>query len=211
MIRFIFLLFLSLYSTGVYAQSAPVTPLNLTDAKGKPHGQWVVQTPARMGEDAFSEWGNYEHGIKYGTWYKFDGDAQVTAIEHFRGGVLDGEVKYFERGTLVCMGHYRGLNPKYQFDTIYITEPVTGQELRRIIPTERGQVKQGMWRFYDARTGRLEREVDYQLDEVRARQYFSIASVDSAWYQRHVQAMPHNQKRTYKPSRDRQVHYTDFR
>jgi antitoxin component YwqK of YwqJK toxin-antitoxin module len=211
MIRLFFLLSLFIYTTGVYAQAPANPPLNQKDAKGKPQGQWVVQYPARMGEDAYAEWGNYEHGIKYGTWYKFDGDAQVTAIEHFRNGVLDGEVKYFERGTLVCVGNYRGLNPRYEFDTIFVNDPVTNEEFKRIIPTDRGQVKQGLWRFYDAQTGRLEREVDYQLDEVLARQDFAIAAVDSSWYQRRIQAMPHNQKKVYKPSHDRQIHYTDFR
>jgi hypothetical protein len=212
MVRLFFLLSFFLYITGVHAQSTPTpAPVKQTDTKGKPHGQWLVMNPARMGEDAFSEWGTYDHGTKYGTWYKFDGEAQVTAIEHFKAGVLDGEVKYFERGRLVCIGHYRGLNPRYEYDTIFVTEPVTGEELRRIIPSDRGQVRHGMWSFYDAQTGRLEREVDYSLDEVIDRKDFAIAAVDSAWYQRRIQAMPHNQKRAYKPSRDRQVHYTDFR
>ena len=200
------LLLLSFLGAG--AQS---TVFNQTDEKGRPHGQWVVNQPSRMGEDAYAEWGTYEHGVKWGAWYKFDGEAQVTAIERYRAGVLDGEAKYFENGALICIGNYRGLNPENDFDTIYVVDPVTEVEIRKIVSTDRGTLRHGVWRFYDPRTGRLERELDYQLDEVVARQEFAIAAVDSTWYKRRVQAMPHNQKSFYKPPRGKQIHYTDFR
>ena len=207
MIRFTTTVFLLLSFLQVVGQG---TAFNQTDDKGRPHGQWVINQPARMGEDAYAEWGSYEHGIKWGAWYKFDGDAQVTAIERYRDGMLDGEAKYFERGALVCIGHYRGLNPKNKFDTIYVLDPVTDVEIRKIISTDRGSLRHGVWRYYDVQTGRLTREVDYQLDEVIAKQDFSVAAIDSAWYKRREQAMPHNQKRFYKPPRDKQIHYTDF-
>lgn len=193
-----------------FSAAAQDTTFNKTDAAGRRHGQWVIHQPARMGEDAYAEWGSYDHGVKWGAWYTFDGDAQVTAIEHYRAGALDGEAKYFEHGTLVCTGTFRGLNPKYEYDTIYVVDPVTDAEIRRVIPTDRGTVKHGIWRYYDAGTGRLTREVDYQLDEVIARQDLAIAAIDSAWYKRREQAMPHNQKNYYKPPRDKQIHYTDF-
>jgi hypothetical protein len=81
----------------------------------------------------------------------------------------------------------------------------------RVISTDRGSVKHGLWQYYDERTGRLTREIDYQVDEVVARQDFAIAAVDSAWYKRREAAMPHNQKHYYKPPRDKQVNYTNFR
>lgn len=194
--------------TQVQAQD---TAFNKTDATGRKHGQWVVNQPARMGEDAYAEWGTYDHGVKWGAWYKFDGDAQVTAIERYRAGVLDGEAKYFDRGALVCIGHFRGLNPANDFDTIFVLDPVTYVETQRIIPTDRGTVKHGLWRYYDPSTGRLTREVDYQLDEIVAQQNFAIAATDSAWYKRRELALPHNQKTFYKPPRDKQIRYTDFR
>ncbi len=190
---------------------AQTTTYNQTDERGRQQGQWIVRYPARMGEDAYAEWGTYEHGVKWGAWYRFDGDAQVTAIEHFRNGVLDGEAKYFENGALVCVGHFRGLNPRYQFDTIYVEDPVTNAETRKIIPSDKGTVKHGLWRYYDVRTGRLEREIDYQLDEVLVRQDFAIAAIDSAYYKSREAAMPHNQKHLYRPPRDKRVQYTDLR
>jgi antitoxin component YwqK of YwqJK toxin-antitoxin module len=164
-----------------------------------------------MGEDAYTEWGSFDHGIRTGVWYRFDSEGEVASIERYRLGMLDGEAKYFERGRLVSVGHYRGLNPGYAFDTIYVVDPVTDVEYKRVISTDRGTVKHGLWQYYDQETGRLVRELDYQIDEVVARKDFTIAAIDSAWYKRREAAMPHNQKRYYKPPRDKQVHYTDFK
>lgn len=205
--RIAFACFLVLLGVKLQAQE---TKFNQKDEKGLPQGQWVVQIPARMGEDAYAEWGTYEHGRKWGLWYRFDGEERVTAIERYKNGVLDGEVQYFESGLLFCVGNYRGLNPLYAYDTIYVVDPVSFQEIRRIIPTERGSLKHGLWRYYDIRSGRLIREVDYQLGDVLASKEFSVAPVDSAWYKAREKAMPHNQKHIYKPPRGKQQHYTDF-
>lgn len=196
-----------LFALKVQAQE---TKYNQKDEKGRPHGQWIVSTPARMGEDAYVEWGTYEHGQKWGVWYRFDNSERVVAIERFKNGVLDGEAQYFENGALECTGHYRGLSSRYAFDTIYVVDPVTDVETRRILPTERGTVKHGLWRYYDPRSGRLIREMDFQLGEVIASQEFSIAPVDSAWYKAREQSLPHNQKHIYKPPKSKQQHYTDF-
>jgi hypothetical protein len=208
MIRIVFFACMVLATIKAGAQEA--APINQTDSKGKPQGQWLIRQPARMGEDAFAEWGSFDHGQRTGTWYKFDGEGEVSAIQHYRYGMLDGEAKYFENGRLVCVGHYRGLNPGYAFDTIYVVDPVTDVEHKRVVSTDRGSVKHGLWQYYDESTGRLIREIDYQIDEIIARQDFAIAATDSAWYKRREAALPHNQKHYYKPPRDKQVHYTDF-
>jgi hypothetical protein len=208
MIRVVFFACLLLCCLKAKAQAPTV--LNQKDAKGKPQGQWLIQEPARMGEDAYSEWGTFDHGTRTGTWYRFDGEGEITSIQHYRLGALDGEAKYFEHGRLICVGHYRGLNPGRAFDTIYVMDPVTQIESRRVIPADRGTVRHGLWQYYDENTGRLVREIDYVVDEVIWRQDFAMAPIDSAYYKRREAAMPHNQKHYYKPPRDKQVHYTDF-
>src|SRR5690606_30255554 len=115
---------------------------------------------------------------KIGPWYRFDGDARVTAIENFRRGVRDGEAKYFENGALVTSGSFRGLNPDQKFDTIWVPDPIKDIEIKRVIPTERGSVRHGTWRYYDPRSGRLVREVEYVLDEVVDKKEFGIAPAD---------------------------------
>lgn len=209
MIRILFFSFLVSCCLPAVAQEA--TPLNQVDAKGKQQGQWLIRQPARMGEEAYSEWGSYDHGIRTGVWYKFDGEGEVSAIERYRLGMLDGEAKYFERGRLVCVGHYRGLNPGYAYDTIYVADPVTDVEHKVIVSTDRGTVKHGLWQYYDETTGRLIREIDYQIDEVLARQDFSIAAADSAWYRKRESMTPVYPKHYYKPPRDKQFRYTNFK
>jgi antitoxin component YwqK of YwqJK toxin-antitoxin module len=196
----------------LFAQSvqAQETKYNQKDEKGRPHGQWIVNQPSRMGEDAYVEWGTYDHGEKWGLWYRFDDNEHVTAIERFKAGVLDGEAQYFENGQLVCVGHYRGLNPRQKYDTIYVVDPVTDVETRRILPTVSGTLKHGLWRYYDPQSGRLIREIDYQLGDAIASQDFSVAPVDSAWYKAREKSLPHNQKHIYKPPKSKQTHYTDF-
>ncbi len=192
-----------------YAQTP--AELNQTDAKGKPQGEWLVRQPARMGEDAYTEWGSYDHGTRTGVWYRFDGEGAVAAIERYRLGVKDGETKYFEQGRLVCVGHYRGLNPSYAYDTIYVVDPVTDAERRVVIPTERGSVKHGLWQYYDERTGRLSREMEYSVDEIIAKQDFSIASADSAWYKKREAAKAVYPKNYYKPPAEKRHRYTDMK
>lgn len=190
--------------------SQPGFSANQTDAKGKRQGPWFIEQPARRGEEAFSEWGNYDHGLRTGTWYRFDGDGDIKSIEHYRLGALDGEAKYFENGHLACVGQYRGLNPFRDYDTIYVLDPVKDIEYKRVIPTERGTVKHGYWRYYDENTGRLTREIFYIIDEAVLRRDFAVAPVDSAYYRRREANLPHNQKHFYEPPKDKQFNYTDF-
>lgn len=184
---------------------------NLQDDHGRPQGQWIIKYPEGMGEDPYSEWGSFDHGKKVGAWYRFDRDGQVTAIEHFRLGQRDGESKYFERGVLVCVGNFRGLNARYAYDTITVVDPVTDAETQRILPTESGSVKHGIWRYYDNETGRLSRELEYLLGDIIYKHDFAIATVDSSYYKKQESKMQMNQKHYYKPPRDKQYNYNDLR
>lgn len=183
------------------------SPLNQNDKHGKKVGMWYTQQPERMGEEAYSEFGNYNAGRKTGIWYHMNNEGEITSIEQFRNNVLDGEVKYFEDGKLVCIGHYRGLNPDYAFDTIYVEHPVTGVEKQVVVATDRGTLKHGLWRFYDPQSGRLVREEDYQVDELIFRQEFALSNADSAYYAERNKRLPHNTKRIYQPPAGKRVHY----
>lgn len=183
----------------------PAGDINKTDTKGKRDGMWLVQQPAAMGEPSMTEFGSYEHGIKAGQWYKLDGEGDLLAIETFRNDVLDGEAKYYERGKVTCVGYYRGLNPKADFDTVFVLDPVTHQEVRRIIATERGTMRHGTWRFYDVDNGRLVREEDYQVDELMFARDFPYTKADSIAIQKRETKMPHNKNRAYKPVPAKQV------
>ncbi len=144
----------------------PSGDINKTDTKGNKNGMWLLTQPARMGEPSQTEFGTYEHGNKAGLWYKLDGEGELLAVETYKNNVLDGEAKYYENGRLNCIGYYRGLNPKYEYDTVFVTDPVTHNEITRFVPTEKGTMRHGTWRFYDTDNGRLIREEDYQVDQL---------------------------------------------
>jgi hypothetical protein len=191
--------------------TASKEPVNQTDVQGKRHGMWWQIVQARMGEPAYGTWGSYSHGRRWGTWYKFDTEGQVSAIEHYRNDALDGEAKYFQNGHLVMVGNFRGLNPDQAYDTIRVINPLTGQEVDRVVSTERGSMRHGIWRYYDVRTGRLNREEEYQVDELIARKDFVISHEDSTYYRQRIERLPHNQGAQAKPPAGKDFRYSDYR
>lgn len=209
-------LLLVLPMTESLAQSAAQPPktevaasgtINKTDVNGKRHGTWLLTQPAGMGEEAYSEFGSYEHGNKTGPWNKLDHEGNVLAIENFKNDVLDGQVKYFEKGHLICMGVYRGLNPAREFDTVMVENPETGAQVLRVVPTERGTVRHGSWRFYDADNGRLTREEEYQIDELVYKKDFPLSKEDSAYYEKRNVKLPHGKKPYYQVPPAKKVSY----
>lgn len=185
----LYFLLLSCNSLNTIAQNK--TEINQLDESGKPHGLWYTYTPAERGEAAESKFGHYDHGDKMGLWYVNDGKGNMISIETFKFNVRDGEAKYFENGQLTCIGHYRGLNPKVELDTVLIVDPITGDEKWVSVPTERGSVRHGSWRFYDELSGRLIKEEQYQIDELILKKDFSISASDSAFYQKRNAILPH--------------------
>ncbi len=190
--------FLFLFAIPTFAQNESEA-INRRDADGKAHGIWYSETKAIRGEPAQRSFGRYDHGMKMGMWYLSDEMGNITAIENYKYNVLDGEVKYFEKGRLTCIGHYRGLNPKVAIDTFYVEHPETGLEYMVAVPTERGTVRHGLWRFYDELSGRLIREEQYQIDELIYKKDFALSSADSVYYQKRIQMLPHN-KNTLPPT-----------
>lgn len=184
---FLFLVFFC--NLNVAAQEK--TEINKRDEMGKQHGLWSTFSEAAKSEPATSTFGYYNHGEKHGTWYTSDQTGNLKSIENFKQNVRDGEVKYFENGQLTCVGHYRGLNPKVELDTVHITDPITGIESWVNVPTERGSVRHGRWRFYDELSGRLLKEEHYQIDELIYKQDFSISAADSLHYQKRNAMLPH--------------------
>lgn len=208
------LLLLSLYMAGgalaqtVKAQKEQPS-LNQTDSKGNRIGTWWIKMPEHMGEPAYSQIGNYDHGRKIGTWYKIDDLGDMMAVENYKNNVLDGEAKYYEQGKLTCIGHYRGLNPAYEYDTVMIKDPETDREFLKAIPTDKGTLRHGMWRYYDVMTGRLVREEEYQVDDLIYSKDFAAAPRDSTYYKQRTEMLMHP-KASDKSSGAKRVSYLDY-
>lgn len=155
--------------------------LNKRDKNNKKQGQWFFRHEARMGEKAYAEFGDYVDDRKTGLWYKVDRNGDLMAIEHFDKDVLNGKAQYYDQGRLACIGNYRGLNPDVKFDSVWIVDINTYEEKLVAVPSERGQTKHGIWRYYDPVTGHMSREEEYQVDELIFRKDYPQEQVlDSA-------------------------------
>jgi hypothetical protein len=204
----IFILYCAMQAT---AQIQGDKKMNQLDSKGARNGMWFVSIEPRMGEPGYTEFGNYQHGRKTGAWYKLDGEGDLMAMENFKNNTLDGEVKYFDKGHLTTIGHYRGLNPEYTYDTFIVVHPITGAEELKAVSTERGSLRHGMWRYYDSETGRLIREEDYQVDEMIYSKEFALTKSDSLYYQKRTLSLPHNKKtHYYEPPATKKTSYSGY-
>lgn len=137
------------------------------------------------------EWGTYSEGRRAGPWYRQDEEGEIVSIIGYRDGVMHGEARYFDGGRLVLAGTYRGLRADSEWDTVYVEDAVTGAERPVRIRTDRGSLRHGAWRYYDARTGRLVREEEWELDEKVDSRSFGMTSADSAYYRKREATLPH--------------------
>ena len=153
---------------------------------------WYKFFPERMGESAFYQFGHYEYGKKVGLWYKFSRDGELISKENYWNNVLDGEANYYEHGKLVATGKFVGYNPSLDRDTFYVEDPITGEMFLRSHANERGALKQGLWRFYNAETGHLWKEEEYEKDELVTRKIFKYSATDSARFESRKKNLPHN-------------------
>ncbi len=172
--------------------------VNKYDDRGKKHGMWLTSTPPRMGEEGISEFGNYLHGKKTGNWYRVDENGDLVSIENFRNDLLDGEVKYYDKGRLYCTGNYRALKASNPFDTIVVVDPISYEERYKVISTQIGSIRHGTWKYYHPPTGQVIREEEYQGDELVLKKDYEVsASLDSINQQIHQMRLPHNKKQRY--------------
>ncbi len=195
---------------GTVNDTAQVT-VNLSDEKGRRHGLWWEKFAASLGEAAYTAFGAYDHGQKIGPWYKINEIGDLVAIENFRFNNLHGEAKYFELGNLVCVGNFRSLDPSSSYDTFIVVHPVTGVEKLVSVPTTRGSVRHGIWRYYDNRTGRMIKEEEYMVDELVQSKTFGLTPADSSYFADRERKMPHNQPLHYKPPKGKGGSLTELK
>src|SRR5690606_16139453 len=144
-------------------QSSNATPINQFNNAKQKHGIWYEQFEALRGEPGYHYFGNYINGKKEGLWYKMDFNVNVLTIEMIQNHVRNSIAQYCENGKLICTGNWRGLNPKYEFDTVLVVDTITEDHYYVAVPSEKGSVEHGIWRYYDARSGQLVKEIDYQV------------------------------------------------
>ena len=178
------------------------TNINKTDAGGKKHGVWLFSYGERMGEPSISEFGNYDHGVKMGKWYKIDNEGELVSVETFKNDVLDGEAKYYDQGKLSVSGTYRGMKPDHDYDTVVIVDPISQRETLKAVATEKGTVRHGLWKYYEPRTGKIVKEEDYQMDQMLHQRRFDLTKEDSLRTQQQIKNLPHSKDDKSKGGKD---------
>jgi hypothetical protein len=173
--------------------------LNKTDGLDRKQGLWFYKHDAYLGEPLYYEYGSYKDDKKTGIWTKLDADQSLMATENYNHGVLNGTSQYYEKGRLVCIGNYRGLNQTQKFDSIWVTNPITGMDTMVAVPTETGYTKHGTWRYYDAVTGQMTKEEEYQVDNlIFEKEYRHVSKTDSVAIKKRIENFPHNKKKIPK-------------
>ncbi len=133
--------------------------------------------------------------IKNGVWTKLDVEQQLMATETYSRGVLNGVAQYYENGRLICIGNYCGSFSPNKYDSIWVTKADTYEDTLVAVPTELGYTKYGQWRSYDATTGQLTREEEYQVDNlIYEKAVSSYHETDSIRIKQRNDNLPHNKK-----------------
>lgn len=168
--------------------------INRYDAYKRKVGFWLMKDIKGLDDPfPYTEYGEYSNGRKSGVWTKIDSYGRLKAMESFYKGILNGKVQYFEKGKLNLEGHYRGLNPDIKIDTVPVYDDDLELEVLVTVPTERGALKHGEWKYYDPTTGELLKIETYQVDSLIREKNFidGIATSDSTYRRRIENEMPH--------------------
>lgn len=179
-------------------QSASSEVLNQIDNRGERQGLWYIDQKEIRGQEGYISFGEFLNDKKQGLWYRMDHLGRLISIRTFSDGALNGTAQYYQNGNLVCIGNFRGLNPKYKIDSIWVVNPVTGYDTMVMIPSEKGTVKHGLWRYYNPVSGQLIAEEKYQVDVLLYRKEFKEQPVtDSLYYKQLPKHRPIDKSKVY--------------
>lgn len=188
--------------------------INQLDSKQHRQGKWLIEHAEHYGESGYFEYGSYVNNIKIGRWQNFTLDGRILSDEFYKKGNKDGEAKYYEDGSLFCIGHFMALNSNKVYDTIEVEDPITNQFNKISIKTDAGSVRHGFWTYYDTQTKEINKIVEYQVDEiVYEREYLS--KKDSVYIEAKMKTWPHVTQKESSPvwpigKNKKPVRYTDF-
>lgn len=118
-------------------------------------------------------------------WYRMDDLGRLVSIKTYLNDVLNGPSQYYRQGNLVCIGNFRGLNPKNELDSFWVVKPNTGEDTLVIVPSSMGSVKHGLWRYYSPVSGRLVKEERYQVGQlIYKKEFHKLTAADSLHYEK---------------------------
>lgn len=166
--------------------------INKLDQNKHKQGKWLIFNEGKYGEPSLYEYGSYANNIRVGKWNVYDNDGRVVSEENFKSGIKDGEARYFDNGKLYCIGNYLALRSKYEYDTVMVEDPNTNLLRPVVIKADVGSVRHGLWTYYEPFTSKIEKVIEYQVDEViYERDYTNTNAVDSNYKELKNKTMPH--------------------
>lgn len=139
--------------------------LNRIDKNNKKQGPWVHRYENVRGERGFEEEGEYVDDRKEGPWRKYTLMGDLTAIENYRWGYLDGKSQYFNNAGVVYREEsWRAFNPDKVYDTIDVEDVMMpGNYKQVIVKNEGASVKHGTWHYIDPVSGLIVKTENYTL------------------------------------------------
>ncbi len=168
--------------------------INRTDHEGLRQGIWNVYHESRYGDDAYFEIGKYTDNKKNGEWKTYSKSGTILKEENYYNNYLNGEVRFYDNGMLTCVAQYLALRTDVPYDTIAVEDPITGEFVDKVIPTNLGSVRNGFWKYYKPPYNEIRKIEEYQLDELIYEQEYGTAS-DSILFQQRIDKYPHRSHR----------------
>jgi len=156
-IGFLFIISSSNAQYKSYKISPKGDTLNAIDHNGLKQGKWVIHVDPLRGEPGYEEEGIFANDKKEGYWRKYSLMGDLIAYENYKNGDKDGKSQYFTNlGELIREENWRGYNPDQPYDTIPIYGTGSNEILSyKIVKAEPYSVKDGVWTYYDAGTGKI--------------------------------------------------------
>lgn len=179
-------------SQAQYWKEFKLTPrgdtINRIDKNNKKQGPWWFRYEEVRGEPGFEEEGYFYNDKKQGPWKKFSLMGDLIAQEYYIGGFRDGKQMYYNRmGDLLREESWKAVDPSNPYDTIMVPDIDHPERMiRKIIKHESAEIKHGVWNYYDATMGTIERTERFvygQPEQTRSSQKSNVVpkpSINSA-------------------------------
>lgn len=169
-ILFVFMLFSisSFAQWKSYKLTSSGDTLNRIDKIDRKWGPWKLHYDQVRGEPGYEEEGWFEKNRKEGEWRLYTLQGDLVGIEYYKWGLKDSICRYFNKdGALRLEQSWKALNPDKEYDTLEVEDLEKFDTYRTvIIKNEGAAIKHGVWKYYDAASGRVIRSELYTLGKL---------------------------------------------
>ncbi len=100
--------------------------------------------------------------------FSLSGD--LVGVENYKWGFKDGSCLYYTtHGELRLEQSWKALNPDKEYDTIDVEDLDKLDSYRKVIVKNEGAaLKHGIWKYYEAESGRVVRTETYELGKIKS-------------------------------------------